>query len=171
MESSQGKSTISLRRVQVNSKTKLLGLFVFFLLIPPLGYSIVSSKTAAVENTVISNAEWVNGRIQVNITLEIDNPSLLPLHVEPQPRGFKVNGKPVNITSVKVEPDTAGGRNKTRVTIVLELSSPPLLGGFSLIDIKGEVCVRLIPEFSLLGFPGSVKCSSVEQSSVIEVGG
>ncbi len=155
----------------MDSKIKLLGLFVFFLLIPPLGYSIVSSKTAAVENTVISSAEWVNGHIQVNVTLTIDNPSLLPLHVKPQPLGFMVNGKPVNITSVKVIPHTAGGRNKTRVTIVLELSSLPLLEGFSLVDIKGEVCIKLVPEFSLMGFPGSVKCSSVEQSSVIEVGG
>ncbi len=155
----------------MNNKAKLLGLFVFFLLIPPLGYSIVSSKTAEAENTVISSAEWINGHIQVNITLEIDNPSLLPLHVEPKPHGFMVNGKPVNITSVKVEPHIAGGRNKTRITIVLELSSPPLLEGFSLVDIKGEVCIKLVPEFSLLGFPGSVKCSSVEQSSIIEVGG
>ncbi|MEB3757091.1 MAG: hypothetical protein GSR79_09595 [Desulfurococcales archaeon] len=156
----------------MTQRLRLAGLFVFFLLIPPIGYGIVSSKTAALDSVSLDRIYFKNGEYHFNYTIKIDNPSLLPLKLHVKFKGITVNDVSLKITSVSLSKTIVPGRNKTLVKITV--SGIPLENlsskGYTLVKAGSDVCIGFSVEPSFHGFPGSVQCSYAETSSVIEIG-
>ena len=156
----------------MTQRLRLAGLFIFFLLIPPIGYGIVSSKTAALDSVSLDRVYFENGEFHFNYTIKIDNPSLLSLQLHVKFRGIAINNVSIKITSVSLSKTVVPGRNKTLVKITV--SGIPLENlsskGYTLVRAGSDVCIEFSIEPSFHGFPGSVQCSYAETSSVIEIG-
>ncbi|MCE4614246.1 MAG: hypothetical protein F7B60_01765 [Desulfurococcales archaeon] len=156
----------------MDPRLRLLGLFIFFLLIPPIGYGIVSSKTAALDSVSFSQIYWKNGHYYFNLTLKIDNPSLLPLDLGVNVMHLTVNNVSIDITNLTLSKNAIPSRNKTLVTLLI--NGVPMgqasENGYTPVKVGADVCIELSTEPSFLGFPKGIYCSHAESSSVIEIG-
>ena len=153
-------------------RLRLAGLFIFFLLIPPIGYGIVSAKTATLDSVSLDSIYYRGGEYYFNFTVKIDNPSLIPLKLQVELKSLTVNNASIKITGITLSKTVIPGRNKT--IIHLTVAGEPIGGireeGYILVKARSNVCIRFSIEPSLLGFPGSVQCSYTETSNVIGIG-
>jgi len=127
---------------------RLLAFFVFLALVPVAGYYIVSSKVVDAKDAAVGGALCYTGNstLVLNVSLTVDNPSLIPYRVKVEPVRASLEGLNASASGVRVLDGYADGRSATRVHMVVRLDYSGDCRGVGYKWISGNMTLRIVLE-------------------------